>query len=76
MDQNLKNIISDGKEDYATEKQKQAYLSLFHQPDLEYELKNQLLEVPLPDCGKWFQQPTNHMDTISFTIPINRRNIL
>jgi hypothetical protein len=52
MDQNLKNIISDGKEDYATEKQKQAYLSLFHQPDLEYELKNQLLEVPLPDCGK------------------------
>ena len=44
MDQNIKNIISEGKSDNATEEQKQAYLSLFHQPDLEYELKNQLLE--------------------------------
>lgn len=44
MDQNLKNIFSEGKSDNATEAQKQAYLSLFHQPDLEYELKNQLFE--------------------------------
>lgn len=44
MDHRIQNIISEGKSTDATENQKQEYLSLFHQADLEFELKNQLLE--------------------------------
>ena len=44
MDQILQNIIREGKSNDATQEQKQEYLSLFHQPDLEFELKNELFE--------------------------------
>ncbi len=44
MDQILQNIIREGKLNDATQEQNQEYLSLFHQPDLEFELKNELLD--------------------------------
>ncbi len=44
MDQILQNIIREGKSADASNEQKQEYLSVFHKPELEFELKNQLLE--------------------------------
>jgi len=44
MDQRIPNIINKGKPSDATESQKKELFSLFHQSDIEYELKNQLLE--------------------------------
>ena len=43
MNQSIRNIIREGRSNSANETQKQEYLSLFHQPDIEFELKNQLL---------------------------------
>jgi transmembrane sensor len=44
MHQSIRDIIREGKSTTATEKQRQEFLSLFHQADLEFELKNQLIE--------------------------------
>ncbi len=44
MSSNLKNILQRGRSVDADETQKQDYLSLFHQSELEFDLKNQLLE--------------------------------
>jgi len=45
MDQRIPNIINKGKPSDGTESQKnKEFLSLFHQSDIEFELKNQLLE--------------------------------
>ncbi|NEW83968.1 MAG: FecR family protein [Mariniphaga sp.] len=44
MDQRIPNIISEGKPANATESQNKEFLSLFHQSDIEFELKNHLLE--------------------------------
>ncbi len=43
MDQILQNIIREGKSVDATHEQEQEYLSLFHNPELEFDLKTQLL---------------------------------
>lgn len=40
----IKNSIQKGTSVDADDSQKKAYLSLFHRPELEFELKNQLLE--------------------------------
>jgi len=44
MDNRIPDIIGEGKTENATESQKQKFFSLFHQSDIEFELKNQLLE--------------------------------
>ncbi|MBV5316092.1 MAG: DUF4974 domain-containing protein [Prolixibacteraceae bacterium] len=44
MHRTIHDIIKEGKVDNASEKQKQELLSLFHQPEVEFEFKNQLLE--------------------------------
>ena len=44
MDQRIPNIIREGKLAGATQSQKQEFASLFHQSDIEFELKYQLLE--------------------------------
>ena len=44
MPSTIKNILQEGTSVNADESQRQAYLALFHHPELEYELKNQLLE--------------------------------
>lgn len=44
MDKILQNIIREGISNGATQEQKQEYLSLFHQSELEFELKKQLFE--------------------------------
>lgn len=58
MRQNIKDIIIDGNSTSANEKQRQEFQSLFHQPDLEFEVKNQLLEdlsnTREPDKNKQF----------------------
>ena len=44
MPLSIRNIISKGISNSADESQRQQLLSLFHQPELEFELKNQLLD--------------------------------
>jgi len=44
MNQILQNIVKEGISENATHEQRQEYLALFHQPELEFELKNELLE--------------------------------
>lgn len=44
MDQRIPKIINEGKPLNAAESQKKELFSLFHQSEIEYELKNQLLE--------------------------------
>jgi transmembrane sensor len=43
MQQSLTDIINRGKSNQASEKERQEMLSLFHQPDIEYEMKDLLL---------------------------------
>ncbi len=40
----IKNIISNGTSNSADESQRQEFLSLFHQPEIEFELKNHILD--------------------------------
>ena len=58
MQPRIRDIINAGKSPEANEKQRQEFLSLFHQPDLEFELKNQLfddlLDVEVPIENKQF----------------------
>lgn len=44
MPLSIRNIISKGTSKSADNHQRQQLLSLFHQPELEFELKNQLLD--------------------------------
>jgi ferric-dicitrate binding protein FerR (iron transport regulator) len=44
MHSNIRNIIDQGKSPDASEEQQKELMSLFHQPDLEFDLKNHLLE--------------------------------
>jgi ferric-dicitrate binding protein FerR (iron transport regulator) len=44
MHRTIQNIVKEGKMDNSSEKQKQEFLSLFHQPEIEIEFKNQLLD--------------------------------
>ena len=44
MEPSIRTIISEGKSDQATGRQRQKLLSLFHQPDIEFELKGILYE--------------------------------
>ena len=44
MDRPIQDIIRDAKSIHATDEQKQELLSLFHQPDVEFILKENLLE--------------------------------
>lgn len=44
MEPSIRTIISEGKSDEATGRQRQKLLSLFHQPDIEFELKGILYE--------------------------------
>lgn len=44
MQRSIRDIIKDGNSTSATEKQKQEFSALFHQADLEFEVKNQLLD--------------------------------
>lgn len=44
MPLSIRNIISKGTSKSADDNQRQQLLSLFHQPELEFELKNQLLD--------------------------------
>lgn len=43
MQQSLTDIINRGKSNHASEKERREMLSLFHQPDIEYEMKGLLL---------------------------------
>jgi len=43
MEQRNQNIIREGISEDATEGQRQEFLSMFHQADIEFDLKNQLL---------------------------------
>jgi ferric-dicitrate binding protein FerR (iron transport regulator) len=44
MDRPIHDIIKEGKPDTSSHKQKQEFLSLFHQSEIEIEFKNQLIE--------------------------------
>ena len=44
MQSSIRDIIRNGNSTSASEKQKYEFLALFHQSDLEFEVKNQLLE--------------------------------
>lgn len=44
MERSIRDIIEDGNSTSATEKQKQEFSALFHQEDIEFEVKNQLLD--------------------------------
>lgn len=44
MEPSIHTIISEGKSDQATGRQRQKLLSLFHQPDIEFELKSILYQ--------------------------------
>lgn len=44
MDRFLRDIINEGKSENSSYQQKQEFLSLFHRPEMEFQLKNQLME--------------------------------
>ena len=44
MDRPIRDIIKEGKSDTSSQKQKQELLSLFHQSEVEFKFKNQLLD--------------------------------
>ena len=57
MEQSIRNIINKGNSASANEGQKEEFKSLFHQPDLEFELKSQLLEDLTQTEGSGYNKP-------------------
>ena len=58
MDQPIKHIINEGKSNDSSHELEQEYLSLFHKPELEFELKNQLYDdltqTEVQECDQVF----------------------
>ena len=44
MHRPIRDIIKEGKSDTSSHKQKQEFLSLFHQPEMEFAFKNKMIE--------------------------------